>query len=109
MNIQGPRAKLPNRRDRESLNFDHGGFTFTAGIGRFPDNSIAEIFLAANVKSGTAIEAWARDSATLASIDFPFGADVETIRHALTREANGRASSPLGEVLDIIAGPGEAA
>jgi hypothetical protein len=32
------------------------------------------------------------------------GADPETIRHALSRDARGNASGPLGAALDLIAG-----
>jgi hypothetical protein len=56
--------RLLNRRLHEVVQFEHGGFTYLAGIGRFDDGRLAELFLTA-AKTGTAVEAAARD----ASID----------------------------------------
>ena len=39
------RDRLPNRRGHELLSFEHGGFRYTAGIGRFADGRLAELFL----------------------------------------------------------------
>ena len=97
------RERLPNRRAREAIRFEHGGFEFVAGVGRYPDGRLGEIFIAANAKSGTAIEAWARDSAILASIAIQYGTPLETVRHALSRDEADNAASPLGALLDILA------
>ena len=97
------RERLPNRRQREAIRFEHGGFEFVAGVGRYPDGRLGEIFIAANAKSGTAIEAWARDSAILASIAIQYGTPLETVRHALSRDEADNAASPLGALLDILA------
>jgi hypothetical protein len=96
------RRRLPNRRASETLNFDWLGMTFTATVSRFPDGSLAEIFLT-NHKSGSHADTAARDSAVVASIALQYGADVETLRHALLRDSQGRASGPLGVALDLIA------
>ena len=45
----------------------------------------------------------ARDAATIASIALQYGTPPETIRRALTRNADGSASEPLGAVLDLLA------
>lgn len=96
------RRRLPNRRELELLDFDHGGFHYVAGLGRFEDGHLAEIFL--NVaKSGTPIETQARDAAITASIGLQHGVAVETFRHALTRNGDGTASGPLGALLDLLA------
>ena len=58
------RERLLNCRLHEVVQFEHGGFTYVAGIGRFHDGRLAELFLTA-AKNGTAVEAAARD----ASID----------------------------------------
>ena len=97
------RERLPNRREREAIRFTHGGFEFVAGVGRYGDGRLGEIFIAAHAKSGTAIEAWARDSAILASVAFQHGVDPQTIRHALSRDEADNAASPLGAILDILA------
>ena len=55
------RERLPNRRDHETVELDHGGFHFVVGIGRFADGRLAELFFS-TVKSGTAVEAFARDA-----------------------------------------------
>ena len=47
------RQRLPNRRCHEVIQFEHGGFTYIAGIGRFDDGRLAEVFLTA-AKTGTA-------------------------------------------------------
>ena len=97
------RERLPARRAHEALSFVHGGFAYTAGVGRFGDGRIGEVFLSASVKSGTIIESWARDAAVLASIALQHGADPETIRKALTRDERGKAAGPVGELLDLLA------
>jgi ribonucleoside-diphosphate reductase alpha chain len=96
------RKRLPNRREHETLEFDHAGFHYTAGIGRFRNGGLAEIFLNC-AKSGTTIESHARDAAIVASIALQHGATAETIRHAITRNRDGTASGALGTLLDILA------
>ena len=39
------RRRLPNRRGHELLSFEHGGIHYTAGVGRFENGDLAEIFL----------------------------------------------------------------
>jgi hypothetical protein len=96
------RERLPDRRPHELVDFEHGGFRYTAGLGWFPDGRLAEIFLNA-AKIGTHVETAAKDSAVVASIALQFGANPETIRHALTRNRDGGASGALGKLLDMLA------
>src|SRR2546421_4997127 len=96
------RERLPNRRLGETFELEVAGLRYTCTIGRFPDGRIGEIFLN-NQKSNSAADANARDSAIVFSIAVQHGADVETIRRALCRDSQGRASGPLGEALDCIA------
>ena len=56
------RQCLPNRREHELLTFEHEGIRYTAGVGRFVDGGLAEIFLNA-AKRGTALDVNARDAA----------------------------------------------
>ena len=93
--------RLPNRREHGLINFEHAGFRYTAGIGRFPDGRLAEVFLNAD-KIGTAIETAAHDSAVVVSLALQHGVPPDTIRHALTRNGNGEASGPVGALLDLL-------
>ena len=97
------RTRLPQRRPQELLDFAHAGHRYTAGLGFFKTGGLAEIFINTPGRSGSAIEAFARDAAILTSICLQHGASVETIRHALTRNSDGSASGPLGAVLDLLA------
>ena len=96
------RNRLPNRRAHELINFEHGGFRYVAGVGRFDDGHLAEIFLNSD-KSGTTIETHARDAAIVASIALQHGATADELRHALTRNGDGSASGALGALLDKLA------
>jgi hypothetical protein len=98
------RHRLPNRRRCESFEFRHNGFAFTLSAGFYRDGRLAEIFLASH-KPSTAIEATARDAAIVVSIALQFGADIETIRQALTRDHDGRPATLLGAALDKLASP----
>ena len=64
-------------------------------------DAVGEIFLN-NYKSNSAADTNARDSAIVCSIALQYGADIETIRKALCRDAHGRASGPLGAALDRL-------
>jgi hypothetical protein len=95
------RDLLPNRRSAESFEFEIAGLRYTATIGRFPDGRLGEIFLS-NCKSNSTADTNARDSAVVCSIALQYGADLNVIRKALCRDAQGRPSGPLGAVLDLI-------
>lgn len=95
------RERLPNRRAGETFELQVGGLRYTATIGRFPDGRVGEIFLN-NHKSNSAADTNARDSAIVCSIALQCGADIETIRKALSRDSHGRASGVLGAALDHL-------
>ena len=104
--LRGPnvtRQQLPNRRGHERLDFEHSGIRYTAGVGRFEDGGLAEIFLN-TAKHGTAIDVNARDAAVAASLLLQHGCSVDTLRQALTRNSDGSASGPLARALDLLAG-----
>jgi ribonucleoside-diphosphate reductase alpha chain len=96
------RQRLPNRREHELLTFEHGGISYTAGVGRFENGQLAEIFLSTR-KHGTAIDVNARDAAVAASLLLQHGCPVDTLRRALTRNGDGSASGPLAHALDLLA------
>jgi hypothetical protein len=58
---QSERKQLPNRRVHGLPEFEHGGFRFTVGFGRFGDGSLAEVFLN-GTKIGTPIDVNSRDA-----------------------------------------------
>ena len=97
------RCRLPNRRPHLLFNFEHGGFSYTAGVGFFDDagQQPAEIFLT-TAKHGTVLDTNARDAAIAASLLLQHGCPVDTLRRALTRNADGSASGPLAHVLDLL-------
>jgi len=96
------RQCLPNRRQHELLTFEHEGIRYTAGVGRFADGDLAEIFLNA-AKRGTAVDVNARDAAVAVSLLLQHGCPVDTLCRALTRNSDGSASGPLARALDLLA------
>jgi hypothetical protein len=97
------RQRLPNRRAHELIDFEHGGFRFTVGVGRFEDGALAEVFLNCS-KGGTPVDVNARDGAIVASLALQRGATSAELRHALSRKGNGSAGGPLAAALDLIEG-----
>jgi hypothetical protein len=95
------RNRLPNRRPAESFELEVNGLRYTATVGRFPDGTIGELFLN-NHRSDSSADIAARESAIVFSIAIQHGADPQTIRRALCRDSQGRASGPLGAALDAI-------
>jgi len=72
------RRRLPNRRGHELLDFEHAGISYTAGVGRFEDGSLAEIFLNTG-KHGTAVDVNARDAAVAASLLLQHGCPIRNL------------------------------
>jgi hypothetical protein len=96
------RHRLADRRASETFTLESGGLSYVATISRFGDGRLGEIFLT-NHKAGSAADTAARDAAITCSLALQFGADVDTIRKALCRDGQGRASGPLGVALDLLA------
>jgi hypothetical protein len=90
------RARLPNRRKAELLDFEHGGRRWTATVGRFPDGRIAEVFIDGSKEA--AIVDLAQESAIVATLALQSGCALETLRHALA----GRGAGPLGAALALV-------
>jgi ribonucleoside-diphosphate reductase alpha chain len=97
----GSRRRLSNRREHELIDFEHGGIRYTAGVGRFEDGTLAEIFLNTAMQ-GTDVDVNARDAAVGASLLLQHGCPVDTLRQALTRNSDGSASGPLAHALDLL-------
>ena len=97
------RRTLPNRRAAEIIDFWHDGLAYTAGISRYRDGHVAEVFLSC-AKAGSTAADLARDAAIAASIALQHGCPIEVLRHAVTRTSDGRAAGPIGALLDILEG-----
>jgi hypothetical protein len=98
------RHRLPDRRCGETIEFCHDFHRYTLTVGHYRDGRIGEVFLNAH-KSGGALEAVARDAAIIVSIALQHGADLNTIRRAVTREHNGAPATLIGAALDAIEEP----
>jgi len=96
------RIRLPNRRPSESFTFQCNALDYLATVSFFSDGRLAEIFIT-NAKAGSHSDSAAKDSAVVCSIALQFGVPLDVIRKALLRDPHGRASSPLGCALDIVA------
>lgn len=97
------RERLPDRRYSETLTFVHDGQKYHGSVSWFVDSDrVAEIFLIAS-KPGSVMEAIARDSAVSASLALQYGVPAQALQTAVTRDDNGNAAGPLGQLLDLIA------
>jgi hypothetical protein len=96
------RQRLPDRRQCETLEFEHGGFRYVASVGRFPSGDLAEVFIS-GPKVGTHVAFAARDASIMCSIGLQYGVPVEAFRHAIARNSDGSASGPLGRLLELLA------
>jgi len=97
------REALPPRRNSHTFNLDWGGFNraYAVTVGHYDDGRIGEVFITGG-KSGEVVEAIARDGAVLMSIALQYGASVETIAGAITRDGQGAPSSIVGVVIDRL-------
>jgi hypothetical protein len=96
------RELLPERREHEVLEFEHVGLRCRAGVGRYADRRVGEIFL--NIaKDGSTADVNARDSAIAASLALQHGCNLQVLRRALTGNPDGSAARPLGRLIDLLA------
>ncbi len=95
------RRLLPQRRPAETFTVIHWNQAFAVTVGFYPDGQPGEVFVDAR-KTGGDVEAIARDAGVILSLCLQHGATVESIRHAVTRTANGAPASILGAVVDRL-------
>jgi len=101
-NSTAMRSRLPSRRASETFDFEVGGLHYRATISRFPEGGcVAEIFLCN--KSGSQADSNVRDAAVAASLAFQYGCPLDVLRNALLRDLRGKAATPLGVALDLVA------
>jgi hypothetical protein len=98
----GARTRLPTRREHEACDIAFHGQSFSVGIGRNVDGAPVEVFVNA-VKAGSSYDAIARDAGITLSIALQSGADLASIRNALTRSGDGSPASLLGALADMLA------
>jgi ribonucleoside-diphosphate reductase alpha chain len=98
------RERLPNRRASELFEVWAHNLPFTVSASKYSDGRLAEIFIT-NHRAGSAAGILASDAAIAASLALQFGCPVDVLRRALSRDSQGRATSPLGVALDRIAAP----
>jgi hypothetical protein len=101
--MSAAREHLPNRRSSTTFDFACGNLHYTCSYSRFASGGIAELFVS-NHKSDSHADTAARDSAVVCSLALQHGTDLEVIRRALCRDADGTARGPLGVALDLIFG-----
>ena len=98
------RLTLPNRRHNETMKLHHGGVrgAYHVTVGYYADGkTVGEVFISTS-KIGTLHDAAARDIAILMSLALQHGCTLETMRDALTREADGAPSTIAGAVADKL-------
>src|SRR5262245_42005405 len=100
--LMAERARLPYRRESLIFDLESGGLRYTATVLRFPDGRVAQVFLQHH-KFGSQSDANARDSAAAASLALRFGCPLSVLQSAILRDPSGRACTPLGAALDVIA------
>src|SRR5215469_6635914 len=97
------RHRLPNRREHQVIPFEFGGIRFTAGIGRYDDGRLAEVFIDCT-KMGSAVEANAKAGAIILSLALQHGVALSTIAHALPKNGSGSPTSPIGAIIELLMG-----
>jgi hypothetical protein len=99
---QAMRERLPNRRLAETISFERDGSHYQMTAGYYADGRLGEVFLNAD-RADSLLDVMTSDAAILASLALQHGCTLETIAHALKRDARGVAASPIGVALDRIA------
>jgi ribonucleoside-diphosphate reductase alpha chain len=96
------RRRLPDRRGSITFDVEAFGLRFTVTASPFDGGSIGELFIQ-NHKADSGAGIMASDSAIAASLALQYGCPADVLRKALSRDRQGRASSPLGVALDTLA------
>lgn len=100
------RELLPTRRANETIEIVVQDIKYTATLGFYDDGRPGEVFLN-GAKVGTVLDLNACEAAVMASLALQYGAELEVLRHAVKRDASGAPQSPIGVVLDMLAGVAE--
>jgi hypothetical protein len=92
---------LPNKRACETIAFERDGSRYCLTVGFYPDGRPGEIFLNHD-RGDSLLDVLTSDAAILASLALQHGCTLQTIAHALKRDARGVAASPIGAAVDQI-------
>lgn len=95
------RAKLPNRRARTHVEFDHWNRKFTGGIGHYKDGKCGEVFLGSG-KTGQELDIVMKDAAIAISLAIQHGCSSEVLLDAFLKNEDGTPASPMGKVLELV-------
>ena len=96
------REELPARRGGENFDFIVGSTRFTASVRRKDTyGPITEVFINSS-KIDSDVDLTMRDAAVVISIALQYGVPVRELAHAMGRNVDGEASSPVGKILDIL-------
>jgi hypothetical protein len=96
------RRRLPDRRASTTFDVQAFNLRFTVTASLFGDGTIGELFIQ-NHKADSSAGIMASDSAIAASLALQYGCPPDVLCKALSRDRQGRASSPLGVALDTLA------
>lgn len=101
------RESLPLRRFSETRSFAFAGEKYHVTTGYYDDHRPGEIFInrvrdKAAAKLGGQLDGVCRDSAILLSLALQHGVELETIRHAITRESDNEPATIVGAIVDMM-------
>jgi hypothetical protein len=97
------RRCLADRHGSTTFDVEAFGLRFTVSAAQFDDRALAKIFIQ-NHKAYSVAGIIASDSAIAASLALQYSCPAKVLRKALSRDARGNASGPLGAALDTLAG-----
>lgn len=97
------RLVLANRRPALTYDLEFWGQRFAVTV---DPAGLAEAFVSSHAKAGSSTEAAIRDACILFSLARQYGCPLETIARALTRNADGTPSTPIGAVVDGLIAAG---
>ena len=99
------RLDLPNRRGGDNFEFLHKGHRYYASTRYASTTTLvpSEVFLN-SAKIDSDHDMAARDAAIMVSVALQYGVPLAELAHALGRDPDGAASSPIGKLLDILLG-----
>ena len=100
---------MPARRGCFSFTITFQGERYDVTVGSYDDGRPGEVFINRilgknSAKVGTLLDGVCRDSAILMSLAIQYGADLATMRHAITRNEDGEPSTIVGAIVDYLHG-----